>query len=50
MDSRDKEVFFFDMDKVDWNEYLKESILGMRYYLMKDDPSTIPDGIKRMQK
>lgn len=50
LDSRDKDMFFFDMDKVNWNDYLKESMLGMRYYLMKDDPSTIPDAIKRMQK
>lgn len=50
LDDRDKELFFFDMSSVDWPIFFKESILGMRKYLMKEDPKSIPQAKKRLQK
>uniref|UniRef100_A0A336L0D6 Fatty acyl-CoA reductase n=1 Tax=Culicoides sonorensis TaxID=179676 RepID=A0A336L0D6_CULSO len=49
LDPKDKQIFYFDMNDLDWNEFTRESIHGIRQYLMKDDPSTIPDAIKRMK-
>lgn len=43
-------MFYFDMNDLDWDNFTRESMFGMRQYLMKDDPSTIPDAIKRMKK
>lgn len=49
MNSSDREKFFFDMGKLNWNSYIEKSLLGMRLYLVKDDPSTIPYSIKRQK-
>ncbi|CAO1426263.1 unnamed protein product [Diamesa hyperborea] len=50
MDEKDKEIFYFDMDQVDWSEFIQQSMFGIRTYLMKEDPKTIPAAIKRMNK
>lgn len=50
LDTKDKQMFYFDMKDLDWDNFTRESMFGMRQYLMKDDPSTIPDAIKRMKK
>ena len=50
LDDKDKELFFFDMDSVDWSLFFKESILGIRKYLMKEDPKTIPQAVQRLQR
>lgn len=47
---KDKELFFFDMSDLDWSNVIKMSILGIRTYLMKEDPSTIPAALKRSQR
>lgn len=38
------------MDNVDWNQYILQSMHGIRKYLMKEDPETGPAAYKRMQK
>lgn len=38
------------MNEIEWDGFTKESMLGIRTYLMKDDPKTIPDSIKRMKR
>lgn len=50
MDDRDKEIFYFDMEDVDWNEFLKRGMNGIRQYLMKEDPKDIPAARKRFQR
>lgn len=42
LNSYDREVFDFDMRKINWNEYLKIYILGTREYLLKEKPESIP--------
>ena len=37
----DQQLFNFDMKKLDWIEYLRYYIRGMRVYLFKDDLSTL---------
>jgi alcohol-forming fatty acyl-CoA reductase len=39
---KDQELFNFSMQNMDWENYFKTHILGLRKYLAKDDPSTIP--------
>jgi alcohol-forming fatty acyl-CoA reductase len=48
--ARDQELFFFDAEKIDWKKFTSESLLGIRTYLLKDDPKTIPDALKRHKK
>ncbi|XP_026464679.1 fatty acyl-CoA reductase wat-like, partial [Ctenocephalides felis] len=47
---QDKEEFYFNIENLDWQQYIKSSIDGIRLFLFKDDPSTIPTAIKKMQR
>lgn len=47
LDSRDKQLFNFDMDKLEWKSYVRDSVIGIRVILMKDPLSTIPEATKR---
>lgn len=50
MDERDKELFYSDMESIDWATFLRGSMLGLRKHLMKEDPKNIPEAKKRMQR
>lgn len=43
----DQKMFCFDMAKMDWENYFETHILGLRRYLAKDEPSTLPAARKR---
>lgn len=47
LDNVDKELFFFDMDAISWEDVSKKQIRGLRTYLLKDSPDTIPYARKR---
>lgn len=47
LDPDDQKLFFFNMSDIEWSEVIDMSILGIRTYLMKEDPSTIPYALKR---
>lgn len=40
--SEDKKAFFMDVQKISWEDYLHNYVLGIRKYCLKDDPSTLP--------
>ncbi|XP_033210915.1 fatty acyl-CoA reductase wat-like isoform X2 [Belonocnema kinseyi] len=46
----DKKVFPFSMDNFNWEDYMKHYIDGLRLYIFKDTPDTIPAAKKRMSK
>ncbi|KAL5239952.1 hypothetical protein ACI65C_007362 [Semiaphis heraclei] len=50
MSKLDQSLFSFDMTKLDWNEYFKKHVLGIRLYIVKDPLDTIPKGLKRAKK
>lgn len=50
LDDKDKEIFYFDMDAVNWPLFIKQSMFGIRTYLMKEDPKNIPEAHKRFQR
>ncbi|KAK9504080.1 hypothetical protein O3M35_010503 [Rhynocoris fuscipes] len=50
LNSTDKELFQFDMKTIDWSEYFKKAIPGIRLYIFKEAEDTIPDAIKRMER
>ncbi|XP_014246768.1 putative fatty acyl-CoA reductase CG5065 isoform X2 [Cimex lectularius] len=41
--AEDKTVFNFDVTQIDWRTYLESYMLGTRSYVLKEDPSTIPE-------
>ncbi|XP_031638474.1 putative fatty acyl-CoA reductase CG5065 [Contarinia nasturtii] len=42
MSEKDKEIFYFSVEDVDWNAYIGHYILGARHYLLKEKPETLP--------
>lgn len=47
---QDQEIFFFNMADLNWSEVINMSMFGIRTYLMKEDPSTIPIALKRYNR
>ncbi|PSN51360.1 hypothetical protein C0J52_07924 [Blattella germanica] len=50
MEKGDKGLFDFDMDDLDWEKYFYGYVRGIRLYLIKDDPSTIPQAILKHKR
>jgi len=44
----DKTIFEFDMRTLDWNQYFKDSVDGVRIFLFQDKPSTLPSARRKM--
>ncbi|XP_075227257.1 fatty acyl-CoA reductase wat-like [Lycorma delicatula] len=47
LDQKDKEIFPFNVEDINWEEYLCDYMRGIRQYMLKDDLSTIPAAKKR---
>jgi len=45
----DREVFGFDIRKLDWIQYLETYVQGIRKFLFKEDPKTIPTSKRNMK-
>lgn len=41
LSSQDKQTFLIDVKQIDWPSYMENYVLGVRHYLLKEDPSTI---------
>lgn len=50
LNDEDKKLFYFDMQSLDWTEYITEYMKGMRVYLFKDDLSNAPQARKKWQR
>jgi fatty acyl-CoA reductase len=46
----DKKLFNFNIDKLDWDKYFYSYVRGLRIYLLKDDLSTVPQGLARQKR
>ncbi|XP_073817827.1 fatty acyl-CoA reductase wat-like [Musca autumnalis] len=49
MSTEDRKLYNFDMAKLDWNKYFYFNIQGMRRFVAKEDPETIPQGKKMLK-
>lgn len=43
-------MFPFNVEELIWEEYFYNYMRGARKYLLKDDLSSIPTGMKRVQR
>lgn len=50
LDAKDKRLFAFDMRSVDWTELFRISLWGLRSYVVKDEPSTVAESVKRHER
>lgn len=50
LEGPDRQVFDFDIRTIDWVPYLEQYILGVRKFVLKEDPSTIPAARKKLNR
>lgn len=50
LSNNDKKLFFFDMKQLEWRRLISSSLYGLRTYVAKDDPNTIPMALKRVRR
>jgi len=43
----DRNIFYFDIKQLIWASYLERCVKGVRQYILRDDPSTLPKAKKR---
>lgn len=48
--SSDREIFNIDISMLNWDLYIKNYMLGIRKYILKDPVETIPDAQKKLQR
>jgi fatty acyl-CoA reductase len=49
-DAQDKATFDFDVSQLNWDQYVKEYVLGIRKHVLKDSNDTIPSARRKLQK
>ncbi|KAL1433478.1 hypothetical protein MTO96_001844 [Rhipicephalus appendiculatus] len=50
LEGPDRETFDFDIRSIDWVAYMEQYILGVRRYVLKEDPSTIPTARRNLNR
>jgi fatty acyl-CoA reductase len=48
-DAQDKATFNVDVSQMDWNQYVKNYMFGIRTFLLKDSSDTIPHARRKLQ-
>ncbi|XP_071580009.1 putative fatty acyl-CoA reductase CG5065 [Temnothorax nylanderi] len=46
----DRKTFMFDVSQIEWSSYLEHYILGIRQYILRESPDTLPAAQSRMTK
>ncbi|KAG8197558.1 hypothetical protein JTE90_007293 [Oedothorax gibbosus] len=46
----DQESFYFDIRTLNWQYFWENHVLGCRKYILKEDPSTIPEARKTLRR
>lgn len=46
----DRQIFMFDVKQIDWPSYLEQYILGIRQFIIKDSPETLPAARSHIKK
>jgi fatty acyl-CoA reductase len=47
MSEEDRVIFDFNIRNLNWDKYLGEGLMGVRTFVLKDDPKKIPEAIKK---
>lgn len=50
MNPVDQQIFYFNIQDMEWCEYLKHMIPGMRIFILKDPIETVEKGIAKYKK
>lgn len=46
----DRKTFCVDVEKIDWDDYVKNYLLGLRRFVLKDDPKTLDGARKKLHR
>lgn len=49
MSPKDQKLYNFDMANLVWSKYFYDNISGMRRFVAKQDPASIPEGKKKLK-
>jgi fatty acyl-CoA reductase len=47
LSKEDRGIFDFNIRNLNWDKYLGEGLMGVRTFLLKDDPKKLPEAIKK---
>lgn len=50
LSAADQSTFYFDVREIDWAKYVHNYVYGTRQYVLKDDLSTIPLGLRNFKR
>lgn len=50
MTGKDREVFNFDVRLIDWDDWVKSYVAGMRRFILRESPDTIPQARASLQR
>lgn len=50
MSPRDRSLFFSDVTQVSWDEYIKQFMIGIRQYVLKDTMDSLPAAKQKLQR
>lgn len=50
LDDDDRDTFFFDHKKIDWQSFHENGVRGIRKFLLKDDESTMVKAQRNLKK
>lgn len=50
MNSTDQKLFNFNVEDINWPDYMEKYWLGIRRYIFKQDESTLPEARKQLQR
>lgn len=47
LSDKDKEIFDFNLNNIDWHRYYHHHCMGIRRFILKEDPESIPYAKKK---
>lgn len=50
MSNQDKQTFYFDVRDIKWKSYFETYIQGTRRFVLKEDPSTLPEARRNVNR
>ena len=50
LSDEDKREFNFDMETIDWKEYFANYVIGVRQYVLKETPDSVPKALEKRRK
>jgi fatty acyl-CoA reductase len=43
----DRKIFNFNFSDLNWDQFISQGLMGVRTFVLKDDPKKLPEAIKK---